>query len=261
MKKIYLFLLICLSITRGFSQTSTLRITKGTETTTHIDITFTWSISPSITFYSCNFQINYGDMTEPALLSVISPNANYTTNATTMGGLVLNCVVDDIPKAVTSVPVSWTIRFKKGSGSPVCFSIPTGGLNECLNTVGNNFPATIPNCTAVIPVELIDFQAQNKVNVNFLTWQTASERSNVGFHIERSGDGTTFENIGFVKGNGNSAQKQSYTFTDNAPPQYLLLSVASRRQQWGYGVFKDRCSCSSEPNNAQNLSQSDPRLL
>lgn len=45
-------------------------------------------------------------------------------------------------------------------------------------------------------------------------WQTASELNNAGFYIQRSLDGATFENIGWVAGNGNSTTLQAYTFTD-----------------------------------------------
>ena len=226
MKTIYTLLLVALLTTKATSQTSVISLVKIAETATHIDIKFTLTITPAIRFYSCNFQITHGDLTEPTQVSVVSPNASYTTNITTSGGLVLNSVVDDIPNAIMSVPVSWTVRFRKGSSLNVCFAI--SGVNECLNTVGDDFPATLPSCNIVIPVELMDFQAKNVQNTNFLTWQTASERNNKGFYIERSSDGKTFETIGFVKGNGTTSQQQNYTFTDNGP---LSISYYRLRQE------------------------------
>ncbi|MBK7868545.1 MAG: T9SS type A sorting domain-containing protein [Ignavibacteriales bacterium] len=38
----------------------------------------------------------------------------------------------------------------------------------------------------------------------------------MGFEVERSIDGLTFNKIGFVKGAGTSTTKQSYKFTDNS---------------------------------------------
>jgi hypothetical protein len=71
------------------------------------------------------------------------------------------------------------------------------------------------NCP--LPIELISFQAENTEGGNLLTWQTASEKGNLGFHVQHSNDGIVFENIGFVKGYGNSQQQQNYTFIDKKP--------------------------------------------
>ncbi len=71
--------------------------------------------------------------------------------------------------------------------------------------------------TNVIPVELTDFKAKLTNTTTVLTWQTASERNNKAFNIERSTDGTTFATIGNVKGNGTTSTVNNYTFTDDKP--------------------------------------------
>lgn len=69
--------------------------------------------------------------------------------------------------------------------------------------------------STALPVELISFTITPVNNTYFdLHWQTASELNNAGFYVQRSVDGATFENIGWVAGNGNSTTLQSYTFTD-----------------------------------------------
>lgn len=78
----------------------------------------------------------------------------------------------------------------------------------------------------VIPVELMNFKASAKNATNILEWQTASERNNQGFAIERSVNGVDFEKIGFVKGIGSSAKIQHYNFTDFEAP---LSTVAYYR--------------------------------
>jgi Secretion system C-terminal sorting domain len=50
-----------------------------------------------------------------------------------------------------------------------------------------------------------------------MTWNTASERDNQGFTIERSTDATNYTSIGNVKGHGTTSTPQNYTFTDNTP--------------------------------------------
>jgi Secretion system C-terminal sorting domain len=70
---------------------------------------------------------------------------------------------------------------------------------------------------AAIPVELTDFKAKLQNNTTLLTWQTASERNNKAFDIERSNNGTAFQTIGTVKGNGTTSAPSDYTFTDENP--------------------------------------------
>jgi len=68
-----------------------------------------------------------------------------------------------------------------------------------------------------VPVELTAFSAeaiQNKVSVR---WETATEKNNLGFEIQRSSDKQNFTKIGFVTGAGTTVEKHSYVFTDNTP--------------------------------------------
>jgi hypothetical protein len=70
---------------------------------------------------------------------------------------------------------------------------------------------------AAIPVELVTFKAKLVNNTTILDWQTASERNNKAFDIERSVNGLDFKNIGEVKGNGTTSTPHDYTFTDIQP--------------------------------------------
>lgn len=47
-----------------------------------------------------------------------------------------------------------------------------------------------------------------------LNWQTASELNNAGFYLQRSTDGTNFEDIGWIAGNGTSTSINKYSFND-----------------------------------------------
>jgi len=70
----------------------------------------------------------------------------------------------------------------------------------------------------VVPVELTTFTAiSEKDNSLFLTWSTATEKNNLGFEIQRSGDKQNFVKIGFLNGFGTTSEKHSYTFSDTAP--------------------------------------------
>ncbi len=70
---------------------------------------------------------------------------------------------------------------------------------------------------SVLPVTLSSFTATEKNGTAILNWTTASELNNKGYNIQRSSDGVTFTNIGFVNGKGNSTINTRYSFTDFNP--------------------------------------------
>jgi hypothetical protein len=70
-----------------------------------------------------------------------------------------------------------------------------------------------PPCS-VLPIELIDFTGENSLGKNLLRWSTATENHNDHFTIERSTDGSAFEDVGEVKGAGTSYSQKNYGFTD-----------------------------------------------
>lgn len=74
---------------------------------------------------------------------------------------------------------------------------------------------TINANSTALPVELIAFNA-TPIDNEFiqLYWKTASEVNNAGFEIFRSTDGSNFQSIGFVDGNGTSDIAHEYTFDD-----------------------------------------------
>jgi hypothetical protein len=78
----------------------------------------------------------------------------------------------------------------------------------------NTQPVTFTIGANPLPVELKAFEATaNNTNAN-LTWSTASEQNNDHFVVERSLNGSTFERIGQVRGQGTTSRVTSYSFTD-----------------------------------------------
>ncbi|MEO0728232.1 MAG: T9SS type A sorting domain-containing protein [Bacteroidota bacterium] len=70
---------------------------------------------------------------------------------------------------------------------------------------------------AALPVELVYFAASKIAEVVLLEWQTASESNNRGFDMLHSIDGLDWRNIGFVAGNVNAQESNSYAFTHSKP--------------------------------------------
>ncbi len=66
-----------------------------------------------------------------------------------------------------------------------------------------------------LPVQMIFLEA-NPINNAFiqLTWATALEINNDGFQVERSVDGQTWAQIGFVNGHDNATTQNDYSYND-----------------------------------------------
>jgi len=65
-----------------------------------------------------------------------------------------------------------------------------------------------------LPVELVFFKGELIDDGAKLSWQTASEQNNLGFEIQRSIDGTNWEFVDFVAGQGNSSEVNNYAYKD-----------------------------------------------
>lgn len=82
------------------------------------------------------------------------------------------------------------------------------------NTGFSGFGVGIP--ASALPVTMVYFNGYQKNNYAVLEWKTAAEYNNKGFELEKSFDGITFFNIGFVDGAGTSALAHNYMFNDKA---------------------------------------------
>ena len=85
-----------------------------------------------------------------------------------------------------------------------------------------------------LPVELSTFTAKILSNKVELQWQTATEVNNYGFEIQRTIQNSklniqNWNDIGFVKGCGNSNSPKNYSFIDDNPPvgtvEYRLKQI------------------------------------
>lgn len=102
------------------------------------------------------------------------------------------------------------------------FNAPTYFAYE--NIIRNNAEVA----GAILPVELISFDATENDQEVVLNWKAEKELNLEGYEVERSFDGETFEYIGFVEAN-NTYQANDYNFTDQETEEgvayYRLRSV------------------------------------
>lgn len=75
----------------------------------------------------------------------------------------------------------------------------------------------------ILPVELLAFRGKYQSGQVYLGWETQSELNNKGFDIRRMvANGTSFESLGFVAGNGTSSAHHYYEFIDSTPSTYVM---------------------------------------
>ncbi len=111
-------------------------------------------------------------------------------------------------------------------------SLPINAVSTTTISGGGNLTSNIATRVAAgvfvvyeydggaLPITLGSFEAQISGTAGDLRWITFKEENNIGFDIERSPDGKTFQSIGQVSSkanNGNSSMKISYTYTDENP--------------------------------------------
>jgi uncharacterized delta-60 repeat protein len=116
----------------------------------------------------------------------------------------------------------WEVRY---NGSGETFDLASALALDAAGNVyvtgrssqtGGSLITTIKYTEVPIPVELISFTAEVKENIVQLNWETASEKNNRGFEINRSRSSASkeWETIGFVNGRGTTTEPSFYSFTD-----------------------------------------------
>ena len=107
---------------------------------------------------------------------------------------------------------------------PVYYQLNTSGIETGGGVTASyevfNAPDVISNddCGLTpLGVEWISFEGVNLPKQIDLSWKLASERNNEGFYVERSKDETSFETLGFIKGQGTTIEESTYNFTDFSP--------------------------------------------
>lgn len=115
-------------------------------------------------------------------------------------------------KTIASFTNSTYVAFLQGTGPFHTTPLPVAGSNSAQGTisVANN----------PLPVLFSSFKVAAKSSCAAeLSWETAIEKNNDYFDVERSTDGAKFSSIGKVKSNGNSTTTQRYSFIDERPAQ------------------------------------------
>lgn len=90
---------------------------------------------------------------------------------------------------------------------------------------------------SVLPVRLISFEGKvNAAGLAELHWKTAEEANNLGFEIQKSPDGKSWELLGWVDGAVNSKTEKSYQYVDHefATTSYYRLRQVDIDDSYSY---------------------------
>ncbi|MEO1259008.1 MAG: T9SS type A sorting domain-containing protein [Bacteroidota bacterium] len=137
------------------------------------------------------------------------------TGAATLNGTLNVTHSGDTPPAGTSFVIMTATGFSGSQFGTV--NLP----NNSDWSITYNADNVVIGFQTVLPVELTDFKAEKEDDHVLLNWQTLSELNNRGFFVERSADGWSWGEIGFVEGRGNSSGKNNYLFKDENPLQSM----------------------------------------
>ncbi len=138
---------------------------------------------------------------------------------------------------VTATSISGTIA----AGNVSVINTGAGNVTSVSLSYPANNKVRVTVSSIALPVEMVDFQAvsvnrDNKPAV-LLTWQTASEQNNEGFHVERSINGRNWQSLTFVPGNGTTTEAHNYSFLDEKPllgQNYYRLRQADFDENYKY---------------------------
>lgn len=113
--------------------------------------------------------------------------------------------------------------YKSDDGGATWTAVPTllhDAERQTLTAVGlTSFSQfAIGDETNPLPVEFAGFTAERSNAQVHLTWQTASETNNAGFHVERAIDDGAFADLHFVPGAGTSEEANTYRVADTRLP-------------------------------------------
>ncbi len=109
----------------------------------------------------------------------------------------------------------WSYIATGGVGSIAAIGdVNLNGITDVAAASTDSYLRLFEGNSRILDVELVSFTAAVQSGGVLLTWRTASENNNLGFEVQRSFDEHAFETVGFVPGNGTTAQQKEYSWFD-----------------------------------------------
>lgn len=135
-----------------------------------------------------------------------------------------NIIITGSPSVTTGTGGRASFYTGSSSGSTGLLTLAGGSANMRANVdaftttfspaLGTGVYALYRQANITLPVGFTRFTAGCQTGAVQLSWTTFNEQNNYGFYPEKSNDGTTWQELGFVNGAGNSNQLKQYQYTD-----------------------------------------------
>ncbi|MEO7080738.1 MAG: T9SS type A sorting domain-containing protein, partial [Flavobacteriales bacterium] len=156
--------------------------------------------------------------------STASTAQQAATTQTAVAGTELKTLVDKLqsPYFMNATKVRARLRYSLVTALTGQVYSPWRYMPGYLDGLGTH--SNIP-----LPVELLYFSADCEQGKPLLQWATGSERNSSHYAIERSADGTTWEQVGAMPAAGNSQQMVEYHFVDQQPSAEALVYYRLRQ--------------------------------
>ena len=108
-----------------------------------------------------------------------------------------------------------------GSSNVTLYAVcPNCNSDDKKNYKITNIKITI-NCLSTLPIKLTSFTVANKLRVNTLYWETATQTNNDYFTMEHSSDGFKWDIINKLQGAGSSTSLKSYSIEHRDYPNAI----------------------------------------
>lgn len=127
-----------------------------------------------------------------------------------------SCGVDNLPDLVVARWDAGQVRWKDHGNGAVTGNTVTGTvISNAPVTVFSPFTLGSKSALNLLPVELVNFSATCTESGTQLKWRVASEFNNDHFSIERSMDGSSWQEIKTERSLGNTGSARNYSSLDN----------------------------------------------
>ncbi len=151
--------------------------------------------------------INGDGLTDIAVANRLSNSISVFQNTTILGSVLPNFAGQQ--------------DFSTGPAPASLFSGDFNADNQVdlftVNTGNSTLSVLLNTAAASLPVRMLNFSGERKNNSILLSWATSDEVNNRGYAIEKSIDGRTWLDIGFVPAAEEGALLNKYSFTDDNP--------------------------------------------
>ncbi len=204
----------------GFSVSGTMaNNSSGTMSISGTTVSITGSVTNDGILNLTNAQLNTGTNANNAAGNINLNNSGISiAGSFTNNGRVNNLGTTCSKVTVTGTSTNHGTFGTNGRGKTDICTNGTRSFNTNTGTLRNY---TICNCSLIItlPVSFIYFRGTETEKGVLLEWQTASEKDNRAFVVERSSDGKIFTDIAQLQGNGTKQGVSTYQVTDTRPQQ------------------------------------------